>query len=213
MRYPLVAGQGISARSTATPPAAMRYTEARPKAGPSDDVGIVTRDRRLVPNYDETTKKPTVLPPPSRTAGQRILGIAVGHGHEHSAATTCAGHRRRHCRDRAPGGGAEGRGDKVELFRTVMRTIPGLIFPRAGSSSGVRASSMLQDRARLDHHQLARQDRGEQEGGQASPSSFTRSPISEQSAPAREDRRVGAREDHRGDHDLRDESDRDGMRT
>ena len=48
MRYPLVDGQGNFGSIDGDPPAAMRYTEARPEpAGGSDDDGSRQGDRRL----------------------------------------------------------------------------------------------------------------------------------------------------------------------
>ena len=80
MRYPLVDGQGNFGSVDGDPPAAMRYTEARLKAF-SDDV-MADLDKEtvdFVPNYDETTEEPTVLPahiPNLLVNGS--TGIAVG---------------------------------------------------------------------------------------------------------------------------------------
>src|SRR2546421_1818252 len=65
MRYALVDGQGNFGSIDGDPPAAMRYTEARLHAL-SDDV-MADLDKEtvdFVPNYDETTEEPTVLPAP-----------------------------------------------------------------------------------------------------------------------------------------------------
>src|ERR687883_574536 len=80
MRYPLVEGQGNFGSVDGDPPAAMRYTEARPEAlaeAMMTDLDKETVD--FVPNYDETTEEPTVLP----TTFPNLLvngsaGIAVG---------------------------------------------------------------------------------------------------------------------------------------
>ena len=80
MRYPLVDGQGNFGSVDGDPPAAMRYTEARLQAL-SDDV-MADLDKETVdftPNYDETTEEPTVLPahiPNLLVNGSS--GIAVG---------------------------------------------------------------------------------------------------------------------------------------
>ena len=80
MRYPLVDGQGNFGSIDGDPPAAMRYTEARLKAL-ADDV-MADLDKETVdftPNYDETTEEPTVLPaqiPNLLVNGS--AGIAVG---------------------------------------------------------------------------------------------------------------------------------------
>jgi DNA gyrase subunit A len=80
MRYPLVDGQGNFGSIDGDPPAAMRYTEARLQAlsdDVMDDLDKETVD--FVPNYDETTEEPTVLPahiPNLLVNGSS--GIAVG---------------------------------------------------------------------------------------------------------------------------------------
>ncbi len=64
MRLPLIDGQGNFGSMDGDPPAAMRYTEARLQRVASDalleDIDKGTVD--FQPNYDETTKEPSVLP-------------------------------------------------------------------------------------------------------------------------------------------------------
>jgi len=80
MRYPLVDGQGNFGSVEGDPPAAMRYTEARLSRIATEmlrDLDANTVD--WVPNYDETRKEPTVLP--SRMPNLIVngaSGIAVG---------------------------------------------------------------------------------------------------------------------------------------
>src|SRR5437588_791030 len=80
MRYPLVDGQGNFGSVDGDPPAAMRYTEARLQALGDDmmtDLDNETVD--FVPNYDETTEEPTVLPAPfPNLLVNGSAGIAVG---------------------------------------------------------------------------------------------------------------------------------------
>jgi DNA gyrase subunit A len=80
MRYPLVDGQGNFGSIDGDPPAAMRYTEARLQALADDlqaDLDKETVD--FVPNYDETTEEPTVLPSPfPNLLVNGAAGIAVG---------------------------------------------------------------------------------------------------------------------------------------
>jgi DNA gyrase subunit A len=80
MRYALVDGQGNFGSIDGDPPAAMRYTEARLHAL-SDDV-MADLDKETVdfaPNYDETTEEPTVLPAPiPNLLVNGSSGIAVG---------------------------------------------------------------------------------------------------------------------------------------
>src|SRR5918994_2361194 len=63
MRYLLVDGQGNFGSVDGDPPAAYRYTEARPE--PLAEAMMADLDKEtvdFVPNYDETTEEPTVLP-------------------------------------------------------------------------------------------------------------------------------------------------------
>jgi DNA gyrase subunit A len=80
MRYPLVDGQGNFGSVDGDPPAAMRYTECRLEKISGDllaDIEMETVD--FVPNYDESTYEPFVLPtriPNLIVNGSN--GIAVG---------------------------------------------------------------------------------------------------------------------------------------
>ena len=80
MRYPLVDGQGNFGSVDGDPPAAMRYTECRLEKISSEllaDIEMETVD--FVPNYDESTYEPYVLP--SRIPNLIVNGsngIAVG---------------------------------------------------------------------------------------------------------------------------------------
>ena len=80
MRYPLVGGQGNFGSVEGDSPAAMRYTEARFSKIAVEmmrDIDANTVD--WVPNYDETRREPTVLP--SRMPNLMVngsSGIAVG---------------------------------------------------------------------------------------------------------------------------------------
>ena len=130
MRYPLVDGQGNFGSIDGDPPAAMRYTEARPEAiaeAMMADLDKETVD--FVPNYDETTEEPTVLP----TTFPNLLvngsaGIAVG------MATNIPPHNMRevidgvHRGDRAPRPSRATRGCRA----AAARPIPGPDFPTGG---------------------------------------------------------------------------------
>lgn len=80
MRYPLIDGQGNFGSIDGDPPAAMRYTEARMTAAATDMMEDIDKDTvDFVPNYDETTTEPVVLPskfPNLLVNGS--TGIAVG---------------------------------------------------------------------------------------------------------------------------------------
>jgi len=63
LRYPLIDGQGNFGSVDGDPPAAMRYTECRLQRLTGEltaDIDMETVD--FVPNYDESTVEPTVLP-------------------------------------------------------------------------------------------------------------------------------------------------------
>ena len=80
MRYPLINGQGNFGSVDGDPPAAMRYTEARlthASMALMEDLDKETVD--VVPNYDETRTEPTVFPAklPNLLANGSS-GIAVG---------------------------------------------------------------------------------------------------------------------------------------
>jgi DNA gyrase subunit A len=80
MRQRLVDPQGNFGSIDDDPPAAMRYTEARMTSASTDMLEDITRETvDFVPNYDETTTEPTVLPgkfPNLLINGS--TGIAVG---------------------------------------------------------------------------------------------------------------------------------------
>ena len=80
MRYPLIAGQGNFGSIDGDPPAAMRYTEAR--LAPVSDELLSDIDQNTVdfaPNFDDSLTEPTVLP--ARFPNMLVngaSGIAVG---------------------------------------------------------------------------------------------------------------------------------------
>ncbi len=80
MRYPLVLGQGNFGSQDDDPPAAMRYTEAK-MATIADELlrGIDKNTVNFIPNYDNQTMEPTVMP--ARLPNLLLngsTGIAVG---------------------------------------------------------------------------------------------------------------------------------------
>jgi len=80
LRYPLVDGQGNFGSVDGDPPAAMRYTECRLQRIAGEMLSDIDKDTvDFVPNYDESTTEPTVLP--TRIPNLLINGsngIAVG---------------------------------------------------------------------------------------------------------------------------------------
>ncbi len=80
MRYPLVLGQGNFGSVDDDPPAAMRYTEAKMAAIADELLRDIDKDTvDFVPNYDNQTEEPTVMP--ARLPNLLLngsTGIAVG---------------------------------------------------------------------------------------------------------------------------------------
>ncbi len=80
MRYPLVDGQGNFGSIDGDPPAAMRYTEAQLSHIAAEMLADIEKETvDFVPNYDESTQEPLVLPtriPNLLVNGSN--GIAVG---------------------------------------------------------------------------------------------------------------------------------------
>ncbi|MFO0702490.1 MAG: DNA gyrase subunit A [Candidatus Andersenbacteria bacterium] len=80
VRYMLITGQGNFGSLDGDAPAAMRYTEAKMSRMAEHMLADIDRDTvQFIPNYDSTTKEPTVLP---SVVPQLLLngstGIAVG---------------------------------------------------------------------------------------------------------------------------------------
>jgi DNA gyrase subunit A len=80
MRYPLIDGQGNFGSIDPDPPAAMRYTEIRMAQLAEDLLADIEKETvDFIPNYDDSQKEPTVLP--SRIPNLLVngaAGIAVG---------------------------------------------------------------------------------------------------------------------------------------
>jgi len=80
LRYPLIQGQGNFGSIDGDPPSAMRYSEARlSKIGEETLKDIEKNTVNFVDNYDGTRKEPVVLPSPlPQLLLNGSLGIAVG---------------------------------------------------------------------------------------------------------------------------------------
>ncbi len=138
MRYPLVDGQGNFGSVDGDPPAAMRYTEARLQSIGDDmmtDLDKETVD--FAPNYDETTEEPTVLPAPfPNLLVNGSSGIAVG------MATNVPPHNLREVVDACiwlventhlrPADTDEAAPTRGEKLKQLIKLIPGPDFPTAG---------------------------------------------------------------------------------
>jgi DNA gyrase subunit A len=132
MRAPLVDGQGNFGSVDGDPPAAMRYTEARLEA--LGDEMMTDLDKETVdfaPNYDETTQEPTVLPSPfPNLLVNGSAGIAVG------MATNIPPHNMREVIDAViwavESVQAETKPTLPEKQRKLLELIPGPDFPTGG---------------------------------------------------------------------------------
>src|SRR6266487_2962775 len=204
MRYPLVDGQGNFGSIDGDAPAAMRYTEARLTALALEmlaDLEKNTVDFR--PNYDETREEPTVLPavvPNLLVNG--CSGIAVGMTTEvprHNLSEVCDAIV--HLIDHPECEAAD-----------LLRLVTGPDFPTGGiiyGTQGIRdcyltGRGLIKVRARVQVE--------EGKGGRMSlvatqiPFQVNKAALLEKIAELVRDSRVS------GISDLRDESDRDGMR-
>lgn len=209
MRYPLVDSQGNFGSVDGDPPAAMRYTEARLK--PLSDDLMADLDKEtvdFVPNYDETTEEPSVLPTPyPNLLVNGSSGIAVG------MATNIPPHNLTEVIN-----GAvwiiEHREESDEEKRRGLRTIisgpdfptGGVIVGRAGIDSAyqtgrgsltVRGSSVFEPIGKGDRQAIVINE---------IPYQLNKVRLIEKIADLVRDKSL------EGISDLRDESDRDGMR-
>ena len=209
MRYPLVDGQGNFGSIDGDPPAAMRYTEARPEGlaeAMMTDLDKETVD--FVPNYDETTEEPTVLP----TTFPNLLvngsaGIAVG------MATNIPPHNMREIIDGVIAV-IDSRGKSKEArTRALLLTVPGPDFPSGGFIVGRQGIFQAYTTGRGAITLRARTEIEESKKGDKVSLVVTEIPyqvnkkrLIENIAELHREKTV------EGISDLRDESDRDGMR-
>ena len=128
MRYPLVDGQGNFGSVDGDPPAAMRYTEARLQALSDDLMADLDRDTvDFVPNYDETTEEPSVLPAPfPNLLVNGSAGIAVG------MATNIPPHNLREVIDGIVWVAEHRDAPREEQIRELLALVPGPDFPTGG---------------------------------------------------------------------------------
>jgi DNA gyrase subunit A len=210
MRYPLVDGQGNFGSIDGDPPAAMRYTEARPE--PLAEAMMTDLDKEtvdFVPNYDETTEEPTVLP----TTFPNLLvngsaGIAVG------MATNVPPHNMREIIDGVIAV-IEQRGQaKDSRTLALLRAVPGPDFPSGGFIVGRQGILQAYTTGRGAITLRARTDVEESRKGDRVSIVVTEIPYQVNKARLIEKIAELAREKTiEGIADLRDESDRDGMRV
>src|SRR5207342_3126022 len=209
MRYPLVDGQGNFGSIDGDPPAAMRYTEARLEALADDMMADLDKETvDFVPNYDETTEEPTVLP----TTFPNLLvngssGIAVG------MATNIPPHNMREVIDGIIAVIEHRTEPKEARFRALMKTIPGPDFPSGGYIVGREGIFNAYKTGRGALTLRAKATPEESKKGDRVSIVVTEIPYQVNKARLIEKMAELVREKViEGISDLRDESDRDGMR-
>ena len=204
LRYPLVDGHGNFGSIDGDPPAAYRYTEARmSKIAVSMLTDIEKKTVDFVPNYDDRLKEPAVLP--SRFPNLLVngsTGIAVG------MATNIPPHNLREVVDAI----CHLIDDPDATLDDLMQYIKGPDFPTGGiimGKSGIRAAYgtgrgriTLRARAEIEEEKNNRYRIVVTE----IPYMVNKARLIESIANLVKDKRI------EGISDLRDESDRDGMR-
>jgi DNA gyrase subunit A len=204
MRYPLIDGQGNYGSVDGDPPAAMRYTEARLSKMAEEMLADIEKETvDFVPNFDESTKEPTVLP----TKIPNLLvngssGIAVG------MATNIPPHNLKETIEAAillienP----------ETTLKQVMKLVPGPDFPTGGyiyGREGIeqayktgRGTFQVRAKAAIEARGKDRQDIVITE----LPYQVNKARLIEHIAELVQVKKID------GIADIRDESDRDGMR-
>jgi DNA gyrase subunit A len=205
MRCPLIDGQGNFGSVDGDPPAAMRYTEARLARVSNEMLGDIEKETvDFTPNYDESQQEPVYLP----TQIPNLLvngsaGIAVG------MATNIPPHNLKEVIDAVILQVSNPDASMEEL----MQLIPGPDFPTGGfiyGKSGIRqayatgrGSIVMRARAAVE-----KQARGDKEMIVITeiPYQINKAKLIERIAELVQDKKID------GITDLRDESDREGMR-
>jgi len=206
MRYPLVDGQGNYGSVDGDPPAAMRYTEARlTKLAEEMLVDIDRETVNFTPTYDESSEEPVVLP--ARIPNLLVNGaggIAVGY------ATNIPTHNL--------GEVVAGLIALIErpdvTIQELMECIPGPDFPTAGfiyGTQGIKDAyetgrGLLSLRAKAEIEVDERTDRARIIVSEL-PYQVNKAKLIEKIADLIHEKRL------EGISDLRDESDRDGLRV
>ncbi len=204
MRLPLISGQGNFGSMDGDPAAAMRYTEARMAAVSETLLADIDKDTvEFQPNYDERESEPTVLP----AAFPNLLangagGIAVG------MATNIPPHNLGELIDACCA-----LIDNSELtIPQIMEYVPGPDFPTGGiilGRNGIRAgyelgrgSLIMRAKTRVEENRAGREAIIVSE----IPYQENKARLHERIAEVVRDKKV------EGISEIRDESDRDGVR-
>jgi DNA gyrase subunit A len=212
MRYTLVDGQGNFGSIDGDSPAAYRYTEARLEALAESMMADLDKDTvDYVPNFDETTSEPTVLPTPfPNLLVNGSTGIAVG------MATNVPPHNLREVCEGVVWLIENGSGlTKEQKLRGLIERIPGPDFPTGGlivGRSGIHDAYLsgrgaVQMRAKAEIETLKRGGERQQIVITEIPYQVNKAKLQERIADLVRDKVI------EGISDIRDESDRDGMRV
>ncbi|MFZ0083918.1 MAG: DNA gyrase subunit A [Candidatus Acidiferrales bacterium] len=204
MRYPLVDGQGNFGSVDGDPPAAMRYTEARLSKIAEEMLADIEKETvDFIPNFDESEHEPVVLP----TRIPNLLvngssGIAVG------MATNIPPHNLKEVVEAAILLIEEPEAN----LKKVMKLVPGPDFPTAGyiyGREGIeqayktgRGSFQVRAKVAIEQRGKDRQDIVVTE----LPYQVNKARLIENIAGLIQNKKI------EGIADIRDESDRDGMR-
>ena len=205
LRYPLIQGQGNFGSVDGDPPAAMRYTEVRMSRLGGELLADIEKETvDFIPTYDGSLNEPVILParfPNLLVNGSS--GIAVG------MATNIPPHNLNEVIDAT----IAAIQDPEIAIEKIIQILPGPDFPTAGfilGRSGIREAyqngkGTIQLRARA---LVERQKRTERESIIVTeiPYQVNKAKLLEKIAELVQDKRI------EGISDLRDESDREGMR-
>ncbi len=206
MRYPIVDGQGNFGSIDGDPPAAMRYTEVRLARIASEMLDDIDKETvEFIPNYDGSAIEPVVLPakiPNLLLNGSS--GIAVG------MSTNIPPHN---LAELAEATIAQIKKPAISLDE-LMAYIPGPDFPTSGFICGKEAireayatgRGIIKVRARA---KIEKQKKGEKENIIITeiPFQVNKSKLIERIADLVKDEKI------KGIADIRDESDREGIRV
>ena len=220
MRQTLVDGQGNFGSVDGDPPAAYRYTEARLEAIAESLMADLEKDTvDYQPNFDETTTEPTVLPAPyPNLLVNGSTGIAVGMATNippHNLGEVCDGviwfiENTLNGIDNQP----PQTFSREAKLKELIRLIPGPDFPTGGLIVGrrgiheaaVSGRGSIQVRAKVEVETTKKGDR-EQIIVTEIPYQVNKARLLERIAELVREKTI------EGISDLRDESDRDGMRV
>ena len=212
MRYPLVDSQGNFGSVDGDPPAAMRYTESRLERIADDLMADLDKETvDFIPNYDETSEEPTVLPAPyPNLVVNGSAGIAVG------MATNIPPHNLREIVDGLVWVAEHATEPREAKLRELLTMIPGPDFPTGGfivGRAGIaqayrtgRGSITMRGRTTIEESVPGRKKDRVAIIVTEIPYQLNKAKLLEKIAELVRDKVID------GISDLRDESDRDGMR-